>query len=136
MMRKVLSLLLLALLGTGTLRAQEETPAKFRLYGFIRNYMVFDSHEVSAGTQDLYFYMPHDSKMVDGVDANAQPSFRMLALTTRLGVDVSGYRIGGLQVSGAVEGDFYCMNGSTAAFRLRQATWAFCGTTLSWETSS
>ena len=121
MMRRLLSLLLLALLGAGVLRAQEETPAKFRLYGFIRNYMVFDSHEVSAGTQDLYFYMPRDSKLVDGVDVEARPSFRMLALTTRLGVDISGYRIGDLQVNGTVEGDFYSMNGSVATFRLRQA---------------
>ena len=101
--------------------AQEETPSKFKVYGFIRNYMVFDTREVDAGTQDLYFYMPKDVKMVDGVDQNAVPSFRMLALTSRLGLDISGYRIGDTQVSGTIEGDFYCMNGSTATFRLRQA---------------
>ena len=112
----------LSILGPGVVCfAQEETPAKVKVYGFIRNYMVFDTHEVSAGTQDLYFYMPKDRKMVDGVDQNAVPSFRMLALTTRLGLDVGGYRIGDLKVSGNVEADFYSMNGSLATLRLRHA---------------
>ena len=121
-MRRSLFLVTLALLLTGSAAsAQEETPAKIKLYGFIRNYMVFDTHEVSAGTQDLYFYMPKDSKMVDGVDQNANPSFRMMALTTRLGVNVNDYRIGGLKANGNIEADFYCMNGSVATFRLRHA---------------
>ena len=62
-MKKILLSLLAALsaLGPGLVcSAQEETPAKVKVYGFIRNYMVFDTHEVSAGTQDLYFYMPKD----------------------------------------------------------------------------
>ena len=123
-MKKILLPLLAALsaLGPGVVcSAQEETPAQVKLYGFIRNYMVFDTHEVSAGTQDLYFYMPKDSKMVDGVDQNANPSFRMLALTTRLGLNVDGYRIGELKVKGNVEADFYCMSGSLATLRLRHA---------------
>lgn len=122
-MRKSLFLISLAVLLTGgAASAQEEVPAQYKLYGFIRNYMVFDTHEVSAGTQDLYFYMPKDRNLDDeGTDLAEIPSFRMLALTTRLGLNVSGYRIGDLKVSGAVEGDFYCMNGSVAAFRLRQA---------------
>ena len=120
-MKRLIALLAFAALGMGVLQAQEEKPAKFKLYGFIRNYMVFDTHEVSAGTQDLYFYMPKDSKMVDGVDQNANPSFRMLSLTTRLGLNISGYQFGEMKVSGAVEGDFYCMNGSVATFRMRQA---------------
>ena len=123
-MRKILLTLFAALsaLGPGVVcSAQEETPAKFKVYGFIRNYMVFDTREVSAGTQDLYFYMPKDVKMSGEVDQNAVPSFRMLALTSRLGVSISGYRFGDTKVSGTIEGDFYCMSGSMAAFRLRQA---------------
>ena len=128
MKKHFISILAFVLLGTGIVSAQEETPAKYKLYGFVRNYMVFDSHEVNAGTQDLYFYMPKDSKIVDGVDQNAVPSFRMMALTTRLGLNISGYQIGDTKVSGAVEADFYCMNGSVATFRMRQA---YVG--LSWD---
>ena len=123
-MKKILLSLLAALsaLGPGVVcSAQEETPSKLKLYGFIRNYMVFDTHEVNAGTQDLYFYMPKNSLVVDGMDANAVPSFRMLALTSRLGLNISGYRIGDTKVNGTVEGDFYCMSGSLATFRLRHA---------------
>ena len=62
-MRKRFCTLLFAALASfvgGVASAQEEEPAQFRLYGFIRNYMVFDTREVNAGTQDLYFYMPQD----------------------------------------------------------------------------
>ena len=123
-MKKILLSLLAALsaLGPGAVcSAQEETPSKLKLYGFIRNYMVFDTHEVKAGTQDQYFYMPKNSVLVDGIDENAVPSFRMLALTYRLGLNISGYRIGDTQVNGTIEGDFYSMNGSLATFRLRHA---------------
>ncbi len=124
-MKKRYYTLLLAALASfvgGVASAQEEDPAQFRLYGFIRNYMVFDTHEVNAGTQDLYFYMPKDRRPDEsGRDLAEVPTFRMLALTTRLGLNVSGYRIGELKVNGAVEADFYCMNGSVATFRMRQA---------------
>ena len=124
-MKKRNYILLLAVLASfvgGVASAQEEDPAQYKLYGFIRNYTVFDTHEVSAGTQDLYFYMPKDRRLdEDGRDLAEIPTFRMLALTTRLGLNVSGYRFGELKVSGAVEGDFYCMSGSVATFRLRQA---------------
>ena len=121
MNKTLISILACALLGSGIASAQEETPSKIKLYGFIRNYMVFDSHEVNAGTQDLYFYMPKNSNIVDGVDKNAVPSFRMMALTTRLGLNINGYRIGDTKVDGTIEADFYCMNGSVATVRMRQA---------------
>ena len=109
----------LALLSAFAASAQEETPAKFKLYGFIRNYAIFDSRAVMAGTEDLYFYMPKDES--GDPDKNATPTFRYLSLTTRLGLDVSGYKIGDMNVSGKVEADFYCKSGSVAILRLRQA---------------
>ena len=41
------------------------------------------------------------------MDKNAVSSFRFLALTSRLGVDVSGYHIGNVHFGAKVEGDFY-----------------------------
>lgn len=121
MKKLILSFFALAALSTALL-AQNETPAKFKLYGFIRNYAIFDSREVKAGTEDLYFYMPVDeNKLVNGTDLNATPSFRLLSLTTRLGLDVSGYQFGSMKLNGKVEADFYCKSGSTAILRLRQA---------------
>ena len=124
MCRRIVALLSVwALLGAGLAEAQPvaDAPSRFKLYGFVRNYIAFDTREVSAGTQDLYFYMPRNISMEGGVDRAATPSLRMLSLTTRLGLSFSGYRIGDLQVGGAVEGDFYCMTGSAAVLRMRQA---------------
>ena len=93
--------------------AKSETPVKdhlqnhFKLYGFIRNYFAFDSRESVSGTADLFYYLPKDVNMKDGIDINATPSFRFLALTSRLGLDVSGYQIGNVHFGAKIEGDFY-----------------------------
>ena len=80
----------------------------FKFYGFIRNYFVYDSRESVSGTGDLFYYLPKDVEPIaDGSDKNDASSFRFLALTSRLGVDVSGYNIGNVHFGAKVEGDFY-----------------------------
>lgn len=118
-MKKYIAILLLAV--TGLVAHAQETPAKFKLYGFIRNYAVADTRAVNAGTEDLYFYMPKAVSMTDGFDENAGFNWRFVSLTTRLGLDVSGYKFNNLGVSGKVEADFYNLSGSVAILRLRQA---------------
>ena len=125
---KKLFLIAIAALLTSAAFAQEETPAKFKLYGFIRNYTILDTREVNGGTHDLYFYMPKDKdvNLNTGVDMNEGLNWKSLALTTRLGLDMSGYQYGNMNVSGKVEADFYSLNGTGTAstiaqFRLRQA---------------
>ena len=86
----------------------KESPKNhFKLYGFIRNYFAFDSRESVSGTGDLFYYLPKDENIQDGIDINDTPSFRFLALTSRLGVDVSGYYIGNVHFGAKFEGDFY-----------------------------
>ena len=66
-----------------------------------------------------------------GEDLNAQSSFRFLALTSRVGVDVSGYYINNVHFGAKVEADFYSgLSGvtGTATMRLRQAY-----TTVTWK---
>ncbi len=98
--------------------SQKETPVKdhlqnhFKLYGFIRNYFVYDSRESVSGTADLFYYLPKDVSIKNAgtdyeMDQNATSSFRFLALTSRLGVDVSGYHIGNVHFGAKIEGDFY-----------------------------
>ena len=105
----------------------QETPAKFKLYGFARNYAVIDSREVNGGTHDLYYYMPKDELPgADGSDLNDGFNWKFVSLTTRLGLDFSGYEYEGMGISGKVEADFYSLNGTGSAqtiaqFRLRQA---------------
>ena len=105
--------ILLSLLLTCSAFAAEpsanDAPAKnhFKLYGFIRNYFIYDSRESVSGTGDLFYYLPKDQSIKDGIDVNDTPSFRFLALTSRLGVDVSGYNIGNVHFGAKIEGDFY-----------------------------
>ena len=93
---------------------KEHLQNHFKLYGFIRNYFVFDSRESKAGTGDLFYYLPLDNKWNTSnvnnparEDLNASPNFRFLALTSRVGFDVSGYYIGNLHFGAKIEGDFY-----------------------------
>jgi hypothetical protein len=128
-MKKTILIAMAALLAGSAAMAQE-TPAKFKLYGFIRNYAVADTRAVNAGTEDLYFYMPKAVEMKNGFDQNAGFNWRFVSLTTRLGLDVSGYKFGTMGVSGKVEADFYNLNGSVPVLRLRQAFMK-----LSWDNS-
>ena len=105
----------------------QETPAKYKLYGFVRNYGVIDTREVNGGTHDFYYYMPKDQNLnVQGEDLNSGLNWKFVSLTTRLGLDFSGYEYQGIKVAGKVEADFYSLNGTgssqtIAQFRLRQA---------------
>jgi len=113
----------------------------FKPYGFIRNYFTYDSRECIAGTGDLYFYMPKDeswNKTNDPAlreDLNAISSFRFLSLTTRVGLNITGYKWRNTEFSGKIEADFFAGISATtpstvkqthavtgtAQFRLRQA---------------
>ena len=107
----LLSAAILSLCALNLSAAEKEQKAEpknnFKLYGFIRNYFIFDSRESVSGTGDLFYYLPKDVNMKDGIDINDESSFRFVALTSRLGVDVSGYSIGNVHFGAKIEGDFY-----------------------------
>ena len=114
---------LAALAVCASLGAQETKP-KVSLYGFIRNYYAFDTRESVAGTEDFFYYLPKDENKVGDVDLNEQNSLRFAALTSRIGLNVTGYEYNGLKFGAKIETDFY--NGlsgvtGTAVLRLRQA---------------
>lgn len=101
---------------------KQEKPSHLKLYGFIRNYFTFDTRESKAGTKDLFYYIPKDESLnKSGEDINANPTFRYLAITSRVGLDVKDYQFNRTKVSAKIEADFYCMNGNVAVLRLRQA---------------
>ena len=107
-MKKTAIALLTFLLGLSAM-AQDAPKNNFKLYGFIRNYFAFDSRESVSGTADLFYYLPKDVSPNEAgtEDLNAVSSFRFLALTSRLGMDVSGYHIDNVHFGAKVEGDFY-----------------------------
>ncbi len=90
----------------------------FKPYGFIRNYFTYDSRESYSGTADFYNYQPKDvnwnqteaeaaTSGVERQDMNAQSTFRFLSLTTRMGLNIVGYKWRGTEFSGKIEADFY-----------------------------
>ena len=114
---------LAALAMCASLGAQETAP-KVSLYGFIRNYYAFDTRESVAGTEDFFYYLPKDENKKGDVDLNEQSSLRYAAITSRIGLNVTGYEYNGLKFGAKIETDFY--NGlsgvtGTAVLRLRQA---------------
>ena len=151
-MKKLIAILSCGLALTAAAFGQDakKEPApknNFKLYGFVRNYFVYDSRESVSGTGDLFYYLPKDISLdASGEDINATSSFRYLSLTSRLGVDVTGYHIDNVHFSAKIEGDFYSglsnssnVNASlyfpsntkisgTATARLRQAY-----TTVTWK---
>lgn len=138
-----------------SLSAQEKTKSEkweavkshlkqhYKVYGFVRNYFAYDSRESISGTGDLYNYQPKDELWNTDdpelrEDLNAQSTFRFLSLTTRVGLNVTGYKWRRTEFSGKIEVDFYAglskVNGQThtvsgtAMLRLRQAYM-----TLAWD---
>ena len=105
----------------------------FKPYGFIRNYFTYDSRECIAGTGDLYFYMPKDhnyNKTDDPElrqDLNAISTFRILSLTTRVGLNIVGYKWRGTEFSAKIEADFYAGISAKSSSDIKQ-THAVTGT--------
>ena len=115
MKNRVFFFLTLAMVLSPALKAQNTS--NFKFYGFIRDYAYVDTHESKVGTAELFYYMPLDND-------NERMSYNFTAITSRLGVDVSGYEYNGMKVGAKIETDFY--NGlsgitGTAVLRLRQA---------------
>ena len=118
------TILAIVLLAATLSAAAQETAPKFKWYGFIRNYAVADTRESIYGTEDFFYYVPKDVKMVNGTDLNAQKTFAFAAITSRIGLDVTGYEVSGWNVGAKLEADFYAgVSGvtGTALLRLRQA---------------
>ena len=121
---KFLSTAAFAVLCTVGASAQE---SQIKFYGFIRNYAHVDSHETKALTADLFSYLPLDND-------NDNATWHFSAITSRLGVNVSGYEYNGVKVGAKIETDFYSgVSGvtGTAQLRLRQAYMTFDWTNAS-----
>ena len=159
MKNRILLLLLCALTVTSVLAQEGDTKAAkkeavkshlkqhFKPYGFVRNYFAFDSRESMSGTGDLYNYQPYDEAWnqteaeaaASGLpreDLNARSTFRFLSLTTRLGLNIVGYKWRNTEFGAKIEADFYAGLSTkvshpvtgVAQFRLRQAY-----LTLGWD---
>ena len=125
MKKSILLLLAATVLCAVNLTAQDGQSSfkdKIEPYGSFRTYAIFDSRDVKAGTGDMFYYIPLDySRNLEGQDIYSNPSMKAYALTTLMGVNVSGFQYGKMKVGGCLEADFYLRNGTAGTLRLRKA---------------
>lgn len=108
-----------------------ENAKKFKLYGFVRNDFYYNSRVNEESTDGLYNFFPKPANMVNGVDLNETPNSEMLSAYTRLGLDITGEKIQGAEVSAKIEADFAGTSTNYYLMRIRQAY-----INLNWEKSS
>lgn len=112
--------------------AQENTKPSVKLYGFIRNYMDFDTRENLSSNSDQFNMIPKDeNRNAYGDDLNQRPDIHLLSITTRLGLNITGPEFLGAKTSAKIESDFAGFGSNNTVLRIRQA-WA----KMEWEKQS
>lgn len=96
---------------------------KFKPYGFVRNYFYYDSRQNIQSNAGLYNQIPKDQSWNEShdEDLNDVSTATFLAITSRLGLDVSGVRALNADLSAKIETDFCGFASSTTMLRIRQA---------------
>lgn len=135
-MKRISLLLALTILTAGFLVAQDHAPYGIRFSGYVRTDFIFDSRQSSAanGLREGHFYLFPDNVLMDpdSSDINANPSFHILSIQSRLRGDISGPDAFGAKTSGVIEAEFFgTSEADLNGFRLRHAF-----TRLDWENSS
>ena len=85
----------------GAVNTEKPKKVKITPYGFVRNYLLFDSRNTYTVVGDEYNMIPYDEKWngtpaecealgVERVDLNAVPQTSFQALTTRFGLNLEG----------------------------------------------
>lgn len=92
-------------------------------YGFVRDYLYYDSRQTYNSNASLFEQIPKDELYSDGsdYDQNGESEMNFLAITTRLGLNISGMRALNADVTAKIEADFCGFTGNNFMIRLRQA---------------
>lgn len=93
-------------------------------YGFVRNYFYYDSRQNYSSNMGLFGQIPKDEAYDPSnpeYDKNSESEMNYLAITTRLGLDVSGVRALNADLGAKIEMDFCGFTGNNFMIRLRQA---------------
>ena len=101
--------------------AQDSLKVSVKPYGFVRNYLTFDSRKTYTTVGGEYNMIPFDIDTVDGVDKNNVSSMQLQALSSRFGVNITGAQLWGWKASGKLEGDFGGFGNNNTVLRLRLA---------------
>jgi len=106
------------------------SPANYKLYGFVRNELYYNSRQNVDALDGLFNIFPKPIELAAGKDKYAVPNSEMLAISTRLGIDFTGSPILGAASSAKIEMDFAGVTQYYYLIRLRQAYMK-----LNWEKS-
>lgn len=128
-MRKFLFLFLPFVLSITTY-AQDKASLNF--YGFVRGDVFYNSRKNAEGTDGIFYLYPLAPRLdANGKDLNKTANSNFATISTRVGLDVKGIRIGTAQTTAKVEADFAGTGDMTFLVRLRQAYVNF-----NWENGS
>ena len=67
-MKKIAIALTAALAMTPAVLSAQESASHFKAYGFIRNYAFVDTRATKSLSEDMFFFIPLDEKVVGGED--------------------------------------------------------------------
>lgn len=103
--------------------SQDTNKVSVKLYGFVRNYLTFDSRKTYTVVGGEYNMIPFDEKWNEdhSEDLNAVSSMQLQALTSRFGLNITGPSFGQVKSSGKLEGDFGGFGTNNMVLRLRLA---------------
>lgn len=94
----------------------------YKFYGQVRGDLFYNSRANAETVDGLFYLYPKDHAYdADGKDLNASPNGSFYVLYSRLGMDVSGPRMGGARTTLKLEADFRGSGSNWAVLRLRQA---------------
>ena len=114
---------LMFIVSNTALAQDDSTKVSIKPYGFIRNYLTFDSRRTYTVTGGEYNLLPYDEQWNEdhSEDLNAVPQMQLQALTSRFGLNVTGPRIFGRASSAKLEADFGGFGTNNHELRLRLA---------------
>lgn len=122
-MKRVIIMAAAAFLSLPLLQAQDSNKVSIKPYGFVRNYLTFDSRKTYTVIGGEYNMIPYDEQWNEdqSEDLNAVPNMQLQALTSRFGLDIQGPQVWRWRLSGKLEGDFGGFGTNNTVLRLRLA---------------
>jgi hypothetical protein len=126
MKKLMLASMLFFLILNNALTQVTEATWEIRFSGFIKNDIFYDTRQSGAATgiREGHFYLFPDNVLRDndGKDINANPSFHILNIQSRLKGDITGPDAFGAKTSGVIEAEFFGTGETDInGFRLRHA---------------
>jgi len=111
-MKKHIFSALMVLIFSGQLMAQNTAnPLTVKFSGFVKTDVFYDNRQVSPanGIREGHFFLFPDNALydADSNDLNANPTFHILNIQTRLRADMSGPDAMGAKTTAAIEAEFF-----------------------------